>query len=1736
MKQKNYLLKLWMLLLCVVAGVGNVWGEETLYYTLDGTITTGGNSNYAQDGGGLTQNDIEWSVTGNTTINPWRIGGKNLTNVNREAYSKTAMGAAISKIELEIGSITLTTCNSIKLVVASDASFSTELATITKTDITANATLTFSSETTEWASGAYYKFIFNVTAGSSNSYVQLKSAKFYKASSSGGGDTPSLQTSDLSLSGAPVALSFDLYNNSSAQTVSYTTSSTGAVTVSESEYVSCVVDETAKTITVNPTAVTPSAQTITVSQEADDTYAAGTATFTVTITDSTPAPTYTVTLGDDNTTLTQETGGTAVTLPTRNNIDNYTFAGWSETNVNTKTTTAPTIIPSGAYTPTADITLYPVYTCIESSGENHEEWVEVYTKPEDGTYVICSQYYFMSSTITSNRFDNGYDINNHQVPEISNGKLVVAPNNNCIWEIYKMQDGTYRIKQGEKYAAAKSSNNQGQMLSSETDSNNYTVWNINYTNSEFSIPNKGKSGKYLRNNSGNGWAPYNSDTGHAPRLFKKTTSAATTTYYWSNPIADTRAEAGISFAKANVSIESTESYTGQELTNPHNVSPITWTSSNENVATVEDGTISMVAPGETTITAAFAGNESYKPATVSYTLTINAHIPVLSSIALSGEYPQTFFVGDEFSHEGMMVTATYDDNSTQDVTSSATFTGYEMNTAGEQTVTVSYTEGDITKTATYTITVNELPKYTVTFSDGGSVTQASAGEAVTLPTRDAIGEYSFAGWSEANVSEETTTVPTIIPAGSYTPTADITLYPVYTRSEGGSNTDTDNVFSSGSYDEMEGTITWSVNGVASITQEQNTGATAPNSDYVSSPRWYSGNKITITPSVSINTITITATSDSYATALKNSTYTNATASASGTEVTITPTNGNNAITIVMGGQSRLSSLVINYGGGTTYYWSSPVAAAVERPMIEVANTFNFSTTATITCATEGATIYYRYSENEDWTEYTTALTITETTTIYAKAVKGNDESAVASKTITKEKVAPTVTVSGELTLDLDGETNVSAGTLNAAVTYNETAVNGATVTWRSSDSDIATIDPSTGAVTLVATGEVTFTATYAGNSDYSEATGTKTVTVINSKQPGTLGKPYKVAEAIDAIDNDRNVTDVYVTGIVSQVDEYNSSYHSITYWISEDGTTTSSQFEVYSGKGIGGANFSSIDDIQVGDQVVVKGSIKKYNDVYEFNYNNQLVSLTRKPAATITVTNGTQQTIDLTQSQEMTLTASANSGATVVFTLDSENTTLTGGTDFDFEDGEFVFYTTKGGVIVVKANAPAAGDYLAAEEVTITITVIGEKTDATIVVQDSEVAYGSTFIVDDTMIQGGAITITSSNTSVATVEGLVITPVAVGTTIITVATAEDANHKAGSEAFTLTVTAPEGGTTAYVAEATTATLDFTTNSWNMPTSNTTGTESYSNGTYTVTVYAPTNYKLSSDYLFLGRSGAYIALPAFDKPVTQIDVTGTSGASQDVKQNIFVTVDGEDVAVSTETKGAKNVTNKYAIAEEYQAAGNIYKLKVTSSHNTQITTIVVHFASEPIEVTLASSGYASYCCQYPLDFTNNDKNTYRAWYVSNVEGTQVTFTEITGKVKGGTPIILYGTPNAKCQLASADCETGLTNNLLEGTLAPTYVVSDDVITYFGLSNGQFVKMKNGTVKANKAFLPILTSQVPTGSNARLDIVFSEETDGIKSIENGQLTIDNSVYDLQGRRVETMKKGSLYIVNGKKFVSK
>lgn len=171
------------------------------------------------------------------------------------------------------------------------------------------------------------------------------------------------------------------------------------------------------------------------------------------------------------------------------------------------------------------------------------------------------------------------------------------------------------------------------------------------------------------------------------------------------------------------------------------------------------------------------------------------------------------------------------------------------------------------------------------------------------------------------------------------------------------------------------------------------------------------------------------------------------------------------------------------------------------------------------------------------------------------------------------------------------------------------------VEWSSADANMLTLDAKTGEYLVgdtKGTVEVTLTVEPYDDAVYEAASKTFTVTIVDPNAPGTKNNPYTVAQARAAIDAGTGLTDVYAKGIVSEiVTAYNSQYGNISYNISADGLTTSDQLQAYRGKAQNGANFSSADDIQVGDEVVVFGNLKKHNSTYEFDQDNQLVSLKR---------------------------------------------------------------------------------------------------------------------------------------------------------------------------------------------------------------------------------------------------------------------------------------------------------------------------------------------------------------------------------------------------------------------------------------------------------------------------------------------------------------------------------------------
>ena len=152
------------------------FAAETVAYTLTTAKTgTGGDNSAYASAVDYTANDITWNVTGNSEMVPWRIGGKSLDKVDRAVYTKTALAADVTKIEITHAIVNLT-CNSCSLTVSDAANGEGETFPVT---VTQNTTTTITLPEGDY-SNKFYKLVYNVTnSATSNKYVQLQEIKFY---------------------------------------------------------------------------------------------------------------------------------------------------------------------------------------------------------------------------------------------------------------------------------------------------------------------------------------------------------------------------------------------------------------------------------------------------------------------------------------------------------------------------------------------------------------------------------------------------------------------------------------------------------------------------------------------------------------------------------------------------------------------------------------------------------------------------------------------------------------------------------------------------------------------------------------------------------------------------------------------------------------------------------------------------------------------------------------------------------------------------------------------------------------------------------------------------------------------------------------------------------------------------------------------------------------------------------------------------------------------------------------------------------------------------------------------------------------------------------------------------------------------------------------------------------------------------------------------------------------------
>ena len=189
------------------------------------------------------------------------------------------------------------------------------------------------------------------------------------------------------------------------------------------------------------------------------------------------------------------------------------------------------------------------------------------------------------------------------------------------------------------------------------------------------------------------------------------------------------------------------------------------------------------------------------------------------------------------------------------------------------------------------------------------------------------------------------------------------------------------------------------------------------------------------------------------------------------------------------------------------------------------------------------------------------------------------------------------------------------------------------------------------------------------------------------------------------------------------------------------------------------------------------------------------------------------------------------------------------------------------------------------------------------------------------------------------------------------------------------------------------------------------------------------------------------------------------------------------------------------------------------------------------LTAKQGATGEYWATFYSEMSNYQASVGTQVFAVNLTGTEITMIEITDRiVKSGEGVVLKNKWESSITMTPTtdDSEVDYSDNSLVGTKITIKNPGNAYVLNKGEGGIGFYKLSNtGTIGANKAYLIYPDPQAGPG-NTREFIGFEEAT-GLKAIDNGQLTIDNVVYDLQGRRVQNPTKG-LYIVNGKKVVIK
>lgn len=272
----------------------------------------------------------------------------------------------------------------------------------------------------------------------------------------------------------------------------------------------------------------------------------------------------------------------------------------------------------------------------------------------------------------------------------------------------------------------------------------------------------------------------------------------------------------------------------------------------------------------------------------------------------------------------------------------------------------------------------------------------------------------------------------------------------------------------------------------------------------------------------------------------------------------------------------------------------------------------------------------------------------------------------------------------------------------------------------------------------------------------------------------------------------------------------------------------------------------------------------------------------------------------------------------------------------------------------------------------------------------------------------------------------------------------------------------------------------------------------------------------------------------DKPMTYVDMSGASVAADvtadDLKQGAVATNNTLYYLPSTSTLTGKNLisngrTTEFALNDAAAIEVPTQFSADKASYNRNFTTTGYTTFALPV-ATAASTLNGTV---YELKGFNADRSAFDFAPVTNIEANKPYLFEANNATLFANGAVTVAVANANTEVKT---HTGVGVEQ-EGNYGETKVLTSDATnTYYGYSNGQFVKAANGTLNRYRTAFSVANTAAGARSFA---ISINGTVTGIITLDNGTMSVEKGqIFDLQGRRVLTTQKGQTYIINGKKVI--